>query len=222
MRPCPPSEFVRRWPGALRPIVFPDPPPALPDDDVHCLREYGLPRELTIHCHNDITLTFSGSLTPLAEVWDRDSKLGHQMGDMPDAWRRFWHLADQEYCQGGGWVCIEEETARLVVIDLDQSGPIYVLNGNMGDFYTTLAHFLDWSEKSDGSPAETAILRDALLSQDCISPDDLEDFWMNFIWAALDGDPIELAVRMGSQSSVPVRPEILELIQLGRLPEREL
>ena len=168
MHNCPPSEFGRRWPAALRPITLPDPPPALPGDCVHSLVQFGLPRELTIYCYNDITLNFSDSLKPLADIWDRDLKRGYQMGDMSEEWNRFWHIADQEYLQGSGWICIEEPTGRLVVIDLDQPEPIYLLNSNVANFFTTLAHFLDWSQNTDGSPEETVILRDAILGQDCI------------------------------------------------------
>ncbi len=116
------------------------------------------------------------------------------MGNMPTEWSCFWHLADEECLQGGGWICIEEITGRLVVIDLNCPDPVYLLNSSVRNFYTTLAYFLDWSENTDGSPAETIILRDALLRQDCIPPQELEPFWMNFIYATLDGDPINLAV----------------------------
>ena len=201
MRTSSPREFVSRWPGALRPVTLPEPSPSLPDDCTQLLTEFGLPRELTIYCYNDITLSFTGSLTPLAVIWDRDLKRGYKMGDMPKEWNRFWHIADQEYLQGGGWICIEEKTGRLVVIDVDQSDPIYLLNANIDNFYSTLAHFLDWSEKTSGSPEETEILRDALLSQNCISPDELEEFWMNFIYATLDGDPITLAVCLGPKDA---------------------
>src|SRR5262249_2652982 len=155
----------------------------------HLLVEFGLPRKLTIYCYNDITMEFSGSAVPLAAIWDRDLKRGHKMGDMPSGWTRFWHLADEEYTQGGGWVCVEEVTGRLVVIHLDLRDPIYLLNSSVRNFYTTLAHFLGWSEKTGGSRAETIRLRDALRRQDCIPADELDPFWMNFIDATLDGDP---------------------------------
>jgi hypothetical protein len=160
----------------LRPVTFRLPAPALPADCLHLLTDYGLPRQFNIHCCNDITLKFSGTATPLAEIWKRDLDRGYQMGDMPSEWSRFWHLADQEYCQGGGWICVEESTGRLLVIDLDQPEPIYLLNSSVGRFYTTLGHFLDWSEKTDGGPEVTAILRDALLNQDCIPADELKRF----------------------------------------------
>jgi hypothetical protein len=132
------------------------------------LTDFGLPRELTIYCYNDITLRVSGAATPLVVIWERDLKRDYKMGEMSSEWARFWHLADQEYVQGGGWVCIEENTARLVVIDGDLPEPIFLLNASVGNFYTTLAHFLEWSEKTGGSPAETIRLRDALRRQDCI------------------------------------------------------
>jgi hypothetical protein len=201
MRTCPPSEFASRWPGTLRPITLPDPAPALPDGCAHLLTEFGLPRELTIYCYNDITLSFSGSLTPLAEIWDRDLKRGYQIGDMPEEWNRFCHVADQESVQRHGWICIEETTGRIVVIDLDESDPLYLLNSSIQNFYTTLAHFLEWSENHDGTPEETTILRDELLRQECISSDELEEFWMNFIDATLDGDPMNLSVRLGPKDA---------------------
>jgi hypothetical protein len=123
------------------------------------------------------------------------------MGDMPSEWSCFWHLADEEYLQGGGWICIEEVTGRLVVFDLDCPDPIFLLNSSVRNFYTTLAHFLNWSEEVDGSPAETIILRDALLRQDCIPIEELEPFWMNFIHATLDHDPKNLAVRLGPKNT---------------------
>ena len=197
MRTCPPHEFMSRWPSALRPITLPVPSPTLPDDCALSLTQFGLPRELKIYCYNNITVYFSDSLTPLATIWDRDLKLGYQLGDMPPQWNRFWHVADAEYLQGGGWICIEEMSGKLVVIDLDQPDPIYLLNSSVANFYTTLAHFLDWSENSDGSPEKTAILCDALLNQDCVPPDELEEFWMNFIYATLDSASIDLAVSLG-------------------------
>ena len=203
MRTCTPSEFVRRWPGSLRPIAFPEPEPTLPDDCRRLLTEFGLPRELTIYCYNDITLWFSGSATPLASIWDRDLKLGFKMGTMPAGWTRFWHLADQEYVQGGGWVCIEKTTGRLVVIDLDLREPIYLLNSSVGNFYTTLAHFLDWSVRTGGSPTETVRLRDSLRRQHCIPPEELEPFWMNIIDATLDSGPMNLVVALGPKAAEP-------------------
>jgi hypothetical protein len=201
MRTCSPSEFLERWPGRLRPIALPDPPPVLPDDCRHLLTEFGLPRELTIYCYNDVTLGFSGSASPLATIWERDLARGYRMGDMPSDWDRFWHLADQEYIQGGGWLCIEEVTGRLMMIDLDCREPLILLNSSVRNFYTTLAHFLDWSETTDGSPADTAALRDALLKQSCIAAEELEPFWMNFIYANLDYSspryPVNLAVALG-------------------------
>src|SRR5262245_41100350 len=190
MQTCSPSEFVSRWPGSLRPIVFPQPQPVLPDDCQRLLTVFALPRELTIYCYNDITLKFSGSATPLAAIWDRDLKRGYKMGDMPSEWTRFWHLADVDYLQGGGWICVEEVTGRLVVFDLDCCDPVYLLNSSVRNFYTTLAHFLDWSEQTDGGPEETSALHDALLREDCIPAEELEPFWMNFIDATLDGDPM--------------------------------
>lgn len=200
IRTCSPSEFVSRWPGSLRKVSLPQPPPALPDDCRQLLIEFGLPRELTIYCYNDITLKFSGSAAPLAAIWDRDLKRGYKLGDMPGEWTRFWHLADQEYLQGGGWVCIEEVTGRLVVIDLDRRDPVYLLNSSVYNFYTTLAHFLDWSEKTDGGPAATAALRDSLRLPNCIPAEELEAFWMNFVVATLDGDPMRLTVSLGPKN----------------------
>jgi hypothetical protein len=165
------------------------------------LTEFGLPRELTIYCYNNMTLRFSGSATPLAVIWKRDLKRGYQIGEMPSEWNRFWHLADQEYLQGGGWICVEEETGRLVEIDLDQRNPICLLNSSLRNFYTTLAHFLEWSETTDGRTAETIRLCDALRRQDCIPPEELEPFWINFIDATLDGDPMRLAVSLSAKNA---------------------
>lgn len=133
--------------------------------------------------------------------WERDLRRGYKMGDMPGEWTRFWHLADQEYVQGGGWICVEEGAGRLVVIDLDQRDPIYLLNSSVRNFYTTLAHFLEWSEKTDGGTAATIRLRDALRRQDCVSPEELEPFWMNFIDATLDADPMRLAVSLSAKNA---------------------
>jgi len=200
MQTCPPSEFASRWPGTLRPIVFPVPTPRLPDNSFRILHEFGLPREVTIYCYNDITLTFSGGVAPLDQIWERDLNKGHKMGEMPNEWNRFWHLGDQEYLQGGGWICIEELTGRLVVIDLDlgDGDTVYLLNSSVHRFYTTLAYFLDWSERTDGDPSETSKLRDALRGQSCIPIEELEPFWMNFIDATLDRDPTYLTVTLRS------------------------
>jgi hypothetical protein len=107
---------------------MPHPAPALPADCIDQLTRFGLPRELTIVCYNDITLRFSGAVTPLAQIWRRDLERGLFLGKMPADWKCYWHLADQEYTQGGGWICLEEPSGRLVVIDLDQTSPIYLLN----------------------------------------------------------------------------------------------
>jgi hypothetical protein len=200
MHTCSPSEFGSRWPGSLRPVIFPEPSPALPDDSRQLLTQFGLPRELTIYCYNDITLRFTGSAKPLAAIWKRDLNRGYKMGEMPSEWNRFWHLADEEYLQGGGWVCIEEITGRLVVIDLDLPDPICLLNSSVRNFYTTLAYLLDWSEKTDGSRAKTIGLRDNLVKQRSIPAEELEPFWMNFIDATLDGDPKRLAVSLGAKN----------------------
>lgn len=207
MRTCSPSEFESRWPGSLHPVAFPDPPPALPDDCRQLLTEFGLPLELTIFCYNDITLRFSGTATPLAVIWERDLKRGCKIGDMPGEWARFWHLADRDYTQGSGWICVEESSGRFVVIDLDQHNPIYLLNSSVRDLYTTLAYFLEWSESTDGGTAETIRLRDALRWQDCVPPEELEPFWMNFIDATLDGDPTRLAVSLSAKNVLPVAAE---------------
>jgi hypothetical protein len=74
MRTCLPSEFVTRWPGSLHPIAVPDPPPSLPEDCRWLLTKFGLPRELTIYCYNDIILRFSGVLVdrPILEICGND------------------------------------------------------------------------------------------------------------------------------------------------------
>jgi hypothetical protein len=207
MHTCSPSEFVARWPGSLHPVALPDPSPVLPEDCLRCLTEFGLPGELTICCYNDITLRFNGTATPLATIWDRDLKRGliliaslSKPGEMPRDWTRFWHLADQEYVQGGGWLCVEERTGRLVVIDLDQRDPIYLLNSSVRNFYTILAHLLEWSEMTGGGLAETTCLRDALRRQECIPPEEMEPFWMNIIDATLDSDPMMLAVSLSAKN----------------------
>jgi hypothetical protein len=196
MRTCSPSEFLSRWPGSLSPVALPDPPPALPDDCRQLLTKCGLPKELKIFCYNDMTMRFNGSATPLAAIWERDLNRGYKMGVMPSEWNCFWHLGDQEYTQGGGWICVEEGTGRLVVIDLDQSDSIYLLNSSVRNFYTTLAHFLQWSERTDRGTEEIRRLHDALSRQDCIPAEELEPFWMNFIEATLDGDPMKLGVAL--------------------------
>lgn len=197
MRVLTPAEFLTRWPGSLRPITLPHTEPRLPKGCRRLLTEFGLPRVLTIHCYNDITLTFSGTVTPLSTIWARDLSRGYRMGEMPGEWSRFWHLADQEYLQGGGWICIEEETGRLLVIDLDLPEPIYLLNSGVRNFYTTLAHFLEWSERTGGSPAATVRLRDDLRREDDVLREELEPFWMNIIDATLGGDPKNLFIAVG-------------------------
>ncbi len=203
MLTCTPSEFLARWPGSLRPVALPVPRPQLPDDCRRLLTEFGLPGELTIHCYNDTTLQFSGSATPLAAIWARELARGHKLGEMPGEWDRFWHLGDLECVQVSGWVCVEEGTGRLVVINLDLRDPICLVNSSVGNFYTTLAYFLEWSERTGGSPAETVRLRDTLRRQRCIPPDELEPFWMDFVDGTLDGDPINLAVLLGSKRAGP-------------------
>jgi hypothetical protein len=210
MRTCTPSEFLTRWPESLRPVALPEGALKLPKGCRRLLTEFGLPRELSICCYNDLTLRFSGSATPLAAIWERDLGRGlqlmaqdHKPGELPGEWTRFWHLADLECNQGGGWVCIEEGTGRLVVIDLNLRSPVYLLSSSVRNFYTTLAHFLAWSEKTGGSAAETARLRDSLLKQHCIPPEELTPFWMDFVVATLDGDPKDLVVALGHKSAEP-------------------
>lgn len=127
MRTCTAAEFVRRWPDRLHAIVVP-PELALPESSRNLLTQFGLPSKLTIVCYNDTTWTFSGQATPLATIWARGLERGQMLDDIPEGWDRFWHLADEEYCQGGGWVCIEAITGRLVVIDLDAPQEIYLVS----------------------------------------------------------------------------------------------
>ena len=202
MFPFSPIEFVKRWPGSLHPITMPAASPSLPDRCTQLLTEFGLPRIVTISCYNDITLKFTGTLTPLSVAWNRDLQNGYKIGEFPKEWNCYWHIGDQEYLQGDGWICIEENTSRLVVIDLDQPDPIYLLNANLDNFYAVLAHLLDWSETSEGSFEDTEILRDQLRSQNNIPLDELEGFWMNFIDATLDRrDPITLAVQLRTKET---------------------
>jgi hypothetical protein len=203
MRIFTPAEFVSRWPGSLHPVALPNPRPALPEDCQRLLAEVGLPRELKIYCYNDITLTFSGTATPLAVIWERDLERGYKLGEMPGEWSRFCHLADQKYLQGSGWICVEEVTGRLVVIDLDLPEPICLLNSGLRNFYTTLAHLLEWSERTGGSPAAVVRLRDALRQQDCIPPEELEPFWLNIIDATLDGDRINFVCALNLNNAEP-------------------
>jgi hypothetical protein len=163
---------------------------------------------MAIACYNDITLSFSGSATPLAVIWERDLNRGIKLIAsvcapvvMPVDWTRFWHLADQEYLQGSGWICIEERTGRLVVIDLDQRDPIYLLNSSLRNFYTILAHLLEWSEQTDRGRTDTIRLRDALRNQGCIPPEELEPFWMNLINATLDEESPRFAVSLGTKNA---------------------
>ncbi|MDB5391805.1 MAG: hypothetical protein JWM11_7451 [Planctomycetaceae bacterium] len=144
--------------------------------------------------------TFTGSVTPLSEIWTRDLQRGYKMGLMPNEWSCFWHLADHEYCQGGGWICIDEANGRLLVIDPDLRTPIYLLNSSVGNFFTTLAYLLEWTSQTDGGPAEIRHLRDALLQQDCIPIEELVPFWMNIIDATLDSAPQTLSVCVSAQS----------------------
>lgn len=116
---------------------------------------------------------------------------------MPTTWSRFWHIADQEYTQGGGWLCIEVTTGRLVLIDLDQKDPIYQVNAGLLNFYTTLAYFLDWTESTAGTFEETRLLRDALHKQCAIPLEELQPFWMNIIDATLDQEGCRLRVTLG-------------------------
>lgn len=186
MQNCPPDEFLKRFPGSLHSVIFAEPSPVLPDDCKRFLADFGLPRKLTIYCYNDMTLTFTGKAAPLSEIWERDLKRGFYMGEMPPDWTRFFHLADQKYTQGGGWICIEEGSGKLFVIDSDQTDPVYLLNSSVHNFYTTLAYFLDWTEKSGGSLKEIEKLNEDIRNQDCISVEELEPFWINFIEATLD------------------------------------
>lgn len=210
MQSCTASEFVRRWPGSLRRTVVPKPRPALPESSLQLLTEFGLPSALTICCYNNMILRFSGSATPLAVIWERDLNRGFTLGEMPPEWIRYWHLADQHYTQGSGWICIEEISGRLVVIDLDLPDPVYLLNSGMDTFYTTLAHFIEWSETMGGSPVETLRLRDALRTQDCIPPEELEPFWLNFVDATIESDPKNVSVTLGAENA-----------DLGGVPDRQ-
>jgi hypothetical protein len=198
MQTITPSDFLARWPGSLRPIALPKPGPKLPRDCRRLLTKFGLPAELTIRCYNDTTLRFTGVATPLADIWQRKLEQGLKLDKMPADWNRFWHLGDTECVQISTWLCVEEGSGRLVVIDLGHPrNPIYLMNSSVGNFYTTLAYFLEWSEKSDGSSAETTLLRDALLRQQCIAPAELKPFWMDFVEFTIDSDPSYFAVELG-------------------------
>ena len=96
-----------------------------------------------------------------------------------------------------------ERTGRLVVIDLDQRDPIYLVNEACVTSTRSSAHLLVWSETTDGSRAETIRLRDALRDQDCIPAEELEPFWINIIDATLDEESSRFAVSLGAKNAYP-------------------
>jgi hypothetical protein len=101
-----------------------------------------------------------------------------------------------EYVQGGGWVCVEEHSGRLVVINLDQRDAITLFHSSVSDFYSILAHLLAWSEKTDGSRNDLIRLRDGLRRQTVIPQDDLESYWLNAIDATLDEESRRFGVAL--------------------------
>ena len=181
-----PSKFLSRWPSSLQPVSFPDPAPELPSECFTQLSQYGLPKAVVIQCNNSIRLRFTGIAFPLATAWNEDVERGYKLGNMPADWSRFWHLGEEEYLQGGGWICIEEKTGRLVIIDLDQEDPIYDINSSLTNFYTTLALFLDWSETTESSVSSIRKLIDTLEQQQIIPNDELSYFWLDFLDSTLD------------------------------------
>jgi hypothetical protein len=184
MNTCTPLDFLERWPGSLRPVILPDPSPALPDDCREPLTRFGLPCAIDIH-GVDISLEFSGTAVPLAVAWEEALRHGYQLvvdgqapWTMPQEWGALWHVGHQEYVQGGAWICVEEWTGRLVAVDLDSPEPVYPISASVAHFYTTLAFFLDWSARTDGTASRIRGLRDVLMHQDCIPADELEPFWL--------------------------------------------
>jgi hypothetical protein len=108
------------------------------------------------------------------------------LGEFPQDWIRFWHLADQEYLQGSGWICIEEKTGKLFVIDLDQDEPVYLLNSSVNNFYSLVTHLVLWTENTSGDFETIKELKGELRLQNQIPQDELEPFWFNIIDATLD------------------------------------
>jgi len=55
---------------------------------------------------------------------------------------------------------------------------------------------VDRSQKKGGNPEETRLLREDLRNQEAFLYSELIPFWMNFIDAALDGDPINFTLSL--------------------------
>ncbi len=108
---------------------------------------------------------------------------------------------DHSQPDGAKITVFTRELAAPDGLDLDE--PIYMLNSSGSNFYTTLAQFLDWSAKTGGTPEETLRLREALGRQHCIAQQELEPFWMNFIYATLERDPKNLVVTLGPMTAEP-------------------
>ncbi|WP_459554476.1 SUKH-4 family immunity protein [Lacunimicrobium album] len=198
MQSCSPIEFASRWQCEARPFTFPVSLPLLPDNCISILREYGLPREVSIRCYNDISLKFHQTLTPLELIWSRHIDLGCKLGKMPSEWKRFWHVGDTEYLQGGAWICLEESTGRIFAIDLDLPEPVYLVNSSVANLYTTLNALLLWTKESTGDHNAMMRLRADLKQQDCIPPDELNAFWLNNIEASVDNRISYLAFHLVS------------------------
>ncbi|MDX2107515.1 MAG: hypothetical protein SFY67_14030 [Candidatus Melainabacteria bacterium] len=182
-------EWTKRW----HPVILPQSPPALPRDCELVLLNLGFPQVVEIRCYNDITLEFSGKLTKLSDIWQRDTDTGLKLGTMPKDWNRFWHVADQKYLQGGGWICIEEKTGKLFVIDLDLSEPVFLLCSSVQNLYRLLLHANLWTENTDGNSNAIKKLRRELLSLTNFSSKELGPFWINIIDATLDQESPHLA-----------------------------
>lgn len=180
MKPISAAEFQLRWP-VLRPI---DVPVALRDTPgIDLLSGFGLPSRFVIHCYNDIEVKL-GLCQPLELIWQRDTDAGYMLGEFMPAFSAYYFLADVSYLQGHAWLCIEQGSGRLIVVDLDASGSAYLCCANVPNFYTILGYFLE----HPAEPAEQQALLDSLLAQDGIPAAELEPFWLNVLVATMDGD----------------------------------
>lgn len=75
------TKWTRKW----HPISFSKAPLTLPPDCEQFLVNLGLPHVVEIQCYNDITLSFSGKITKLSDIWQRDTDKGMMLGVMPQA-----------------------------------------------------------------------------------------------------------------------------------------
>ena len=167
-----PINFQEQWGQPLRKVVF-EPRPMLPDETTSFFHFAGLPESVTV---GSSRFRFVTTARKLSDVWRKefDARLS-----MPHDWNRFWHLGEVEFIQSTAWVCIEELTGRIVMIDVEVSEPITDINSSILLLMTSLKVMLDWHRETGGRMETLKKLTGTLETE--VQDNDAEEYWLPYL-----------------------------------------